>query len=313
MARYATATHTGEGAMRIGFIGLGMMGHHMVANLQKAGHELVVFDVRREAGEEALSRGARWAETPPDAARQSEMVMTSLPGPKEVAAVVFEENGVMHGAQPGSYYVDLSTSSPTPIRKIYQTLKGRGIKVADAPVSGGVVGAEEASLQIMVGSDPDVFDQIQPALRGMGDKITYIGEVGAGEGAKLVHNQIALVVQQAVAEGLTLGTKAGIQPEKLLEAIRGGAYGRGGGGVGPNMEKTTLQGDWDRPRFALALARKDLGLATSLASEFGVPMPLAAVAEQALIECMDRGWGGKDMTAAFALQEDRAQVQGRVK
>src|SRR3981081_273381 len=192
MARYATATHTGEGAMRIGFIGLGMMGHHMVANLQKAGHELVVFDVRREAGEEALSRGARWAETPPDAARQSEMVMTSLPGPKEVAAVVFEENGLMHGATPGSFYVDLSTSSPTLIRNIYQAFKGRGVKVADAPVSGGVVGAEEASLQIMVGSDPDVFEQIKPALLGIGDKVAYIGEVGAGGVAKLVHHPIKL-------------------------------------------------------------------------------------------------------------------------
>jgi 3-hydroxyisobutyrate dehydrogenase len=156
-----------------------------------------------------------------------------------------------------------------------------------------------------------VFDQIKPALLGIGDKITYIGEVGAGEVAKLVHNQIALVVQQAVAEGLTLGTKAGIQPEKLLEAIRGGAYGRSQGSVGPNMEKTILRGDWDSPRFALALARKDLGLATDLASEFGVPMPLAAVAEQALIECLNRGWGGKDMTAAWALQEDRAHVQVR--
>jgi 3-hydroxyisobutyrate dehydrogenase len=299
--------------MRIGFIGLGMMGSHMVANLQTAGHDLVVHDVRRAAGEAALGRGARWAESPADAARQSELVMTSLPGPKEVEQVVLGDNGVIHGAQPGCFYVDLSTSSPTLIRRIHQVLGERGVKVADAPVSGGVVGAEEASLQIMVGSDPDVFDHIQPALRGIGDKITYIGAVGAGEVAKLVHNQIALVVQQAVAEALTLGTKAGIQPEKLLEAIRGGAYGRSGGGVGPNMEQSTLQGDWDRPRFALALARKDLGLATDLASEFGVPMPLAAVAEQALIECVNRGWGGKDMTAAFALQEDRAHVQVRVK
>jgi 3-hydroxyisobutyrate dehydrogenase-like beta-hydroxyacid dehydrogenase len=297
--------------MRIGFIGLGMMGHHMVANLQKAGHDLVVHDVRREAGEEALSRGARWAETPADAARQSEIVMTSLPGPKEVEIVALGESGVIAGAQPGSYYVDLSTSSPTLIRRIHKVLGERGIKVADAPVSGGVVGAEEASLQIMVGSDPDVFEQIKPALLGIGDKVTYIGEVGAGEVAKLVHNQIALVVQQAVAEGLTLGTKAGIEPERLLEAIRGGAYGRSQGSIGPNMEKTILRGDWDSPRFALALARKDLGLATDLASEFGVPMPLAAVAEQALIECLNRGWGRKDMTAAWALQEDRAQVQVR--
>ena len=247
-----------------------------------------------------------------DAARQSEIVMTSLPGPKEVEAVALGENGIIHGAQPGSFYVDLSTSSPTLIRRIHQALGQRGVRVADAPVSGGVIGAEEASLQIMVGSDPDVYEQIKPALSGIGDKITYIGEVGAGEVAKLVHNQIALVVQQVVAEGLTLGTKAGIQPERLLEAIRGGAYGRSGGGIGPGMEKTTLQGDWDTPRFALALARKDLGLATDLASEFGVPMPLAAVAEQALIECLNRGWGRKDMTAAFALQEERAQIQVRV-
>src|SRR5207244_576881 len=176
-----------------------------------------------------------------------------------------------------------------------------------------VIGAEVAWLQIMVGSDPEVFEQIKPALLGIGDKITYIGAVGAGEVAKLVHNQIALVVQQAVAEGLTLGVKAGIPPEKLLEAIRGGAYGRSQGSIGPNIEKTVMQGGWDKPRFALALARKDLGLATDLASEFGVPMPLAAVAEQALIECMNKGWGGKDMTAAWALQEERANVTVRVK
>jgi 3-hydroxyisobutyrate dehydrogenase len=299
--------------MRIGFIGLGMMGHHMVANLQKNGHELVVFDVRREAGEEALSRGARWAETPADAARQTEIVMTSLPGPKEVELVALGLNGILSGAAEGTIYVDLSTSSPTLIRRIHQVMGQKGIRVADAPVSGGVVGAEDATLQIMVGCDADLFEQIAPVLRAIGDKITYIGDVGAGEVAKLCHNQLALVVQQAVAEALTLGTKAGIQPEKLLEAIRGGAYGRSGGGIGPGLERTTLQGDWDRPRFALALARKDLGLATDLASEFGVPMPLAAAAEQALIECLNRGWGGKDMTAAFALQEDRAQIQVRVK
>ena len=298
---------------KIGFIGLGMMGHHMVANLQKAGHELVVFDVRREAGEEALSRGARWAETPADAARQSDIVMTSLPGPREVEAVALGDNGIMAGASAGCIYVDLSTSSPTLIRRIHTEMGSRGIRVADAPVSGGVVGAEQATLQIMVGCDAALFEDIEPVLRAIGDKITLIGEVGAGEVAKLCHNQLALVVQQAVAEALTLGTKAGIAPEKLLEAIRGGAYGRGGGGIGPGLEKTTLQGDWDRPRFALSLARKDLGLATDLASEFGVPMPLAAQAEQALIECLNRGWGGKDMTAAFALQEERANVHVRVK
>jgi 3-hydroxyisobutyrate dehydrogenase len=288
------------------------MGHHMVAHLQRAGHELVVFDVRREAGQDALSRGARWAETPADAARQSEIVMTSLPGPKEVEQVALGTGGIIDGAQPGTIYIDLSTSSPTLIRRLHTVLGERQVRVGDAPVSGGVIGAEEASLQIMVGCDPDLFGQIEPVLRAIGNKITYIGAVGAGEVAKLCHNQISLVVQQVVAEALTLGTKAGIQPEKLLEAIRGGAYGRSNGQVGPTLEKTTLQGDWDQPRFALALARKDLGLAVDLAGEFSVPMPLAAVAEQALIECVNRGWGGKDMSATFALQEERARVQVRV-
>src|SRR6195256_3993350 len=114
--------------MRIGFIGLGMMGSHMVANLQKAGHELVDYDIRRAAGEPALARGARWAETPADAARQSELVMTSLPGPKEVELVALGENGVIHGAQPGSFYVDLSTSSPTLIRRISAVMAERGIR-----------------------------------------------------------------------------------------------------------------------------------------------------------------------------------------
>src|ERR1043166_3042746 len=176
--------------MRIGFIGLGMMGHHMVANLQKAGHELVVYDIRREAGEEALSRGARGAEAPADAARQSEIVMTSLPGPREVEQVALGDNAIIAGAAAGTIYIDLSTSSPTLIRRIHQVMGERGILVADAPVSGGVLGAEDASLQIMVGCDADLFDRIAPVLRGIGDKITYIGDVGAGEVAKLCHNQL---------------------------------------------------------------------------------------------------------------------------
>jgi 3-hydroxyisobutyrate dehydrogenase len=298
--------------MRVGFVGLGMMGHHMVANLQKAGHELVVHDVRRAAGEEALSRGAHWAETPADAARQSEIVMTSLPGPKQVEQVALGDNGVIVGAEAGTCYGDLSTSSPTLIRRIHAILGERGVRVADAPVSGGVVGAEEATLQIMVGSEPDVFGRIHPVLEALGDKITHVGGIGAGEVAKLVHNQLTLVVAQVIAEGLTLGVRAGVQPEKLLEAIRGGVYGRSGGGIGSSLEQITLQGDWDRPRFALALARKDLGLATDLAGELGVPVPLAAVAEQALVECVNKGWGGKDMTAAWALQEERAQVTVRL-
>jgi 3-hydroxyisobutyrate dehydrogenase len=191
--------------MKIGFIGLGTMGARMVANLQNAGHELIVYDVRREAGEQALSRGARWAETPADAARQGEITLSSVPGPKEVELITLGENGVIHGAAPGSVYVDVSTSSPTLIRHIHAVFKEKGIHVVDAPVSGGAAGAENATLQIMVGCEPELFERVKPVLLGIGDKVGYMGEIGAGEIAKLVHNMIALTVQQVVAEGLTLG------------------------------------------------------------------------------------------------------------
>jgi len=296
---------------KIAFIGLGTMGSRMVNNLQNAAHDLIVYDVRRESGEPALTRGARWAETPADAARQAEVIMTSLPGPREVELVSLGENGILAGAQPGAIYADVSTSSPTLIRRIYEVFKPHGVHVVDAPVSGGPQGAQDASLQIMVGCDADIFERIKPVLLGIGDKITYIGDVGAGEVAKLVHNQIALTVAQVVAEGITLGVKAGVPPERLLEAIRGGAYGRGGGGIGQNMENIILKAAWDTPRFALALARKDVGLATDLAGEVGVPMPLANLAEQNLVECLNKGWGGKDMSAAWMLQEERAGVQVR--
>jgi 3-hydroxyisobutyrate dehydrogenase len=297
--------------MRIGFIGLGTMGSRMVANLQKAGHELIVYDVRREAGQEALGRGARWAETPADAARQGEITLSSVPGPKEVEQIALGENGIIHGAQPGAIYVDVSTSSPTLIRHIHQVMREKQIRVVDAPVSGGAAGAENATLQIMVGCEPELFEVVKPVLLGIGDKVSYIGEIGAGEIAKLVHNMIALTVQQVVAEGITLGMKAGVPAEKLLEAIRGGAYGRGGGGVGQGIENVVFKQAWDVPRFALALARKDIGLATDLAAEMGVPMPLSSLAEQNLIECLNRGWGGKDMTAAWMLQESRSGVEVR--
>ena len=149
------------------------------------------------------------------------------------------------------------------------------------------------------------FPSRLPALLGIRHPILQAGMSWASSCWEL-----PLAVSRAGALGVIAAGP--MYPEKLLEAIRGGAYGRGGGGVGPGLERTTLRGDWDKPRFALALARKDLGLATDLASEFAVPMPLAAMAEQALIECMNRGWGGKDMTAAFALQEERAKVEVRV-
>jgi 3-hydroxyisobutyrate dehydrogenase len=296
--------------MRIAFIGLGTMGGPMALNLLSAGHDLVVHDTRRAAADEHLGRGARWADSPLDAAREAELILTSLPGPIEVEQVALGEQGVVHGARPDAVYADLSTSSPSLIRRIHGLFGERGIHVLDAPVSGGPIGAQRGTLQIMVGGDEPIFERAKPALEALGDKVSHIGEVGSGTVAKLVHNTISYCAGQAIAECFTLGVKAGVKPEKLLETVRGGAYGQGYM-LSYRLPEVVFKEDFDNPRFALALARKDVGLATELAREHNVPMAMAALAEQALIEGLARGWGAKDSSATFLLQEERAGVKVR--
>jgi 3-hydroxyisobutyrate dehydrogenase len=296
--------------MRIAFIGLGIMGGPMASNILKAEHDLVVHDVRRAAADALLERGGRWADSPAEAAREAELILTSLPGPKEVEVVALGERGIGQSAPAGSIYADLSTSSPTLIRRIHAVLGERGVAVLDAPVSGGPLGAQQGTLQIMVGGDEAAFDRARPALAAIGDKITYIGASGAGCVAKLVHNMISYGALLAVAEGFTLGVKAGVKPEKLLEAVSGGAYGRGNL-LGHRVPNLIMKGAFDRPDFALALARKDIGLATALAREFDVPMAVASLAEQEMIAALVRGWAKKDSSAIFKLQEERAGVEVR--
>ena len=298
--------------MRIGFIGLGNMGGLMALNLMKAGHTLVVHDVRREAATRHLERGAKWAENPRIAAREAELILTSLPGPAEVEVVALGTDGVLHGASKGAIYADLSTSSPSLIRRIHAVFKEKGIHVLDAPVSGGVIGAERGTLQVMVGGDEELFRRLKPVLEVVGDKVGYMGGIGCGTIAKLVHNLIGICTRMVVAEGFTLGVKAGVRPEALLEAVKGGAFGQGLL-LTQVLPEIVFKGDFDTVRFALRLARKDLALATELAREYNVPMATAALAEQTLIEAMARGWGDKDFAAPFMLQEERAGVKVRTR
>jgi 3-hydroxyisobutyrate dehydrogenase len=298
--------------MKIGFIGLGNMGGPMALNLIKAGHALTVNDIRRNMAEPHLAAGARWADTPADVVRDCELVLTSLPGPKEVEAVCLGgENGIIHGIRKGTVYADLSTNSPTVIRSLHATFAERGITMLDAPVSGGVPGARKATLSVMVGGDEATYKQIKPALDAIGDKVSYIGAIGAGAVAKLVHNMIAICSVEILAEAFTMGVKAGVPAEALLTAVQNGAYGQGMLLRG-TMEKMVFKGNFDRVSFALKLARKDLGLATELARENNVPMPVANIVEQDLLEAMVHGLGDKDSTAAFTVQENRAGVKVRV-
>jgi len=296
--------------MRIGFIGLGNMGGPMALNLIKAGHTLVVHDVRRAAAAPHLELGAKWADNPKAVARESELILTSLPGPKEVEAVALGPDGIIQGAVAGSVYADLSTGSPTVMRKLHAAFKDKGVHVLDAPVSGGVWGAQRGTLQVMVGGDEAIYREVKDVLGAVGDKVGYMGPIGAGTIAKLVHNMISISTRALVAEGFTLGVKAGVKPEALLEAIRGASFGQGLL-LSQMLPHVVFKGDFDTVRFALRLARKDIGLATELAREYDVPMPLCTVAEQIMMEALARGWGDRDSTAPWLLQEEAAGVQVR--
>ncbi len=296
--------------MRIGFIGLGNMGGHMALNVIKGGHDVTVHDIRREAAERHLAAGASWADTPRGATDGNELVFTSLPGPPEIEQVVLGEGGVLAGASAGTVFVDLSTNSPTLMRSIHEEFEAPGLSVLDAPVSGGSKGAEAATLAVMCGGDEQVYDRVKPVLDLIGDKVSYIGPAGAGAIAKLVHNMIAISARVIVGEALTLGVKAGVDPEALLTAVQNGSFGQGNL-IHRTIPNTVYQGAYENVGFSLDLSLKDLRLALELGEEFGVPLKMGALATQEVAEAADGGLGALDSSASIILQERRAGVELR--
>lgn len=293
--------------MRVGFIGLGTMGGHMALNAKKGGHELVVNDLRRDAAKPHLEAGAVWADSPAAAAKDADVVLTSLPGPREVEAVA---EGLIQAIKPGAAWFDLSTNSPTVVRRLHQRFAARGIPVLDAPVSGGPRGAKSRQLALWVGGEREVFDRFRPVLDAIGDQVRYIGPIGAGSIAKLVHNSAGYTILAGLAEVFTMGVKAGVEPLALWSAIRQGSLGRKR--TFERMADQFLQGKFDPPDFALALAFKDMTLATELAREIGVPMRLATLAHAEMSDAMNRGWGAKDSRVFMLLQEERAKLDIKV-
>ena len=188
--------------------------------------------------------------------------------------------------------------------------QAQGAHVLDAPVSGGKTGAATRNLAVMVGGEPAIYERIKPILEAFGDKVFYAGAIGAGSVCKLVHNMIGHGMRQAIAEGLTLGVKAGVDAEALWESVRRGAVGRMSGLHG-GIAQTVFRGEYEPASFALALARKDIALANELGREFQVPMPVANLAEQIAVQAMNRGWADKDSSVTFVLQEEAADVQVR--
>ena len=293
--------------MKVGFIGLGTMGNGMASNLQKAGYELVVHDIRRAAAEKYLAAGAVWADTPKALAEQCEVIFTSLPGPPEVQEVALGPNGLLAGMKDGSAYFDLSTNSPTLVRDLNRRFAEKHVYMLDAPVSGGPRGAASGRLALWVGGDEQIFNRHKKVLDAIGDQAAYIGPVGTATVAKLVHNMAGYAVQTAMAEVFTMGVKAGMDPLDLWKAVRQGALGRRR--TFDRVADQFLIGKYDPPAFALKLAHKDVTLATNLGRELGVPMRFCQLTLEEMNEALARGWGHRDSRVPMLLQVERAGVE----
>ena len=298
--------------MKVGFIGLGTMGAYMAANLSRylesSNHGFVVHDIRRESAAPFLAKGAAWAESPRQLAEACDVVFLSLPGPKEVEAVATAaDTGLLGGLRKGAAVFDLSTNAPSMVRKLAGEFAKQGRHFLDAPVSGGPTGARTGRLAIWVGGDKATFDEHKILLDAFADQARYIGAIGAGSVAKLVHNCAGYAIQTALAEVFSMGVKGGVEPLALWEAVRTGAGGRGR--TFDRLIDQFLQNKYEPPSFALKLAYKDMTLATELGRELGVPMRLSNMAYADMSEAMARGWDGQDSRVAMKLQTERAGVE----
>lgn len=292
--------------MKVGFIGLGVMGHGMAANLQKAGHELTIYDLNWQAAAQHLANGAIWAETPRVLAEQCDIVFTSLPGPTQVELVGLGDEGLALALRKGTAWFDLSTNAVDVVHRLHAVLSAKGVEFFDAPVSGGQAGAISGKLSIWVGGDSAAFERYRPVLNAISHQVRYIGEIGAGTVAKLVHNSASATISAALAEVFTMGVKAGVEPLALWEAIREGFLGRLR--TFDKLAPRFLSGNYDAATFTLKLSHKDVSLALQLARDISVPMRLCNLAAQDMIEAINRGWGDRDSQVFMLLQQERAGI-----
>jgi 2-hydroxymethylglutarate dehydrogenase len=293
--------------MNVGFIGIGNMGRIMAQHVLEAGYVLTVHDTRKETAQHLLKNGARWMDTPKGVAKSCQVVLSCLPGPPDVEEVVYGTDGLMAGWKEGDIYIDMSTNSPSIIRRVAEIAKTKGVSVLDTPVSGGVAGAKAGTLAIMVGGDPHTLEKVHKILAVIGSKIVHVGDIGCGNIAKLVNNMISICCNAACAEGFVLGVKAGIDPEKLYQVISAGTANNW------NLQQypdTVFIDDFE-PGFKLDLAYKDIQLALALSSEYRVLTPLALAAQQGLIEARAAGLGDKSVQSVIMALEKIAGVQVR--
>ena len=293
----------------VAFIGVGKIGTPMAERLIAAGHNLVVFDKNRVSAERMSGPNVEVASSVAAAAEACDMVLTCLPGPAEFNDLLFGEDALACALREGSVLVDHTTNSPVVISSAAERLEKPGVSLIDAPVSGGVEGARTGDLTALVGGNDADVDRVRPYLDAMCSSVFHLGPVGSGTVAKLMNNLACFTLDQVIAECLTIGVKAGVDPQSLFDALKGSALGKGGN-INVRLVETFMRSDFE-PRFTLAGAHKDLSLAVELANNLEVPLRISPLALAELAEAKDRGLGGRDASIAMTLQEERSGVRAR--
>jgi 2-hydroxy-3-oxopropionate reductase len=291
-------------AEKVGFIGLGIMGRPMAKNLMEADYELVLQNRSPEKAEELAEEGnATAVGSPSEVAEECDIVITMLPDSPDVEAVVAGEDGVLEGIRDGALLVDMSTISPVVTEELSEKVREKGASMLDAPVSGGDVGAIEGALSIMVGGSEDDFQRARPLFDVMGKVATHVGPTGAGQVVKACNQIVVALTIEAVSEALVLGSKGGVAPEKLVEALSGGLAGNA---VMEAKKEKFFSHDFE-PGFRIELHHKDLGIALAAGREYGVALPVTAIVDQMLEASEARGRGDRDHSALLTLLEEAAQ------
>lgn len=293
--------------MKVGFIGLGIMGKPMAKNLIKAGYSLVVFDINEDAVQEVVEAGAEGRTSSRDVAAESDIIITMLPNSPHVKEVVLGENGILDGAKPGTILVDMSSIAPLVSREVAAKAEEKGVIMLDAPVSGGEPKAIDGTLAIMVGGPEDAFEKVKELLLVMGASVVRVGEIGSGNVTKLANQIIVALNIAAMSEAMVLATKAGVDPEKVYQAIRGGLAGST---VLDAKVPLVLQGDF-QPGFRIELHIKDLLNALETAHEVGVPVPLSSQILEIMQSLKIDGKAKDDHGGIIQFYEKLAQVEAR--
>ena len=283
----------------VGFVGLGTMGREMALNLLKAGFAVCAYDVRKEAIDDLVAQGATGAQSPADAARDADIVISMLPDTPQVEEIVYGEGGLLSALPRGRLLVDMSTISPVAVRRMHADLKAAGVAFLDAPVSGGPVGAKNASLSIMAGGDKEAFLRAEPYFRAMGTTITHVGEAGAGQTVKLCNQLVCAINLQAICEALALGRASGVDLDQLRNVLLGGSAASWMlDKLGPAM----IAGDAS-PGFRIDLMLKDLRLVQEQALSLSVPLPGTALVTSQYVEARAQGEGTNGNQALFRVYD----------